>query len=67
MAEIIWGIDMGNSTTSWTPIKHMCKNGTMCELATEFGYCMVTACIKRAEVDNAYRVSRTDKIPRREG
>jgi len=52
MAEIIWGIDLGNSTTSLAPIKHMCKNGTMCEFATEFGYCKVTGCVKREEVDN---------------
>lgn len=30
------------------PFKHCCKStGKVCELATEFGYCKVTACTKR--------------------
>lgn len=48
MIEVIWGIDMNNSTTSWNLDKRLCKaTGLMCELATEFGYCQITACIKR--------------------
>ena len=47
MSDIIWGIDMNNSTTSWNLDKRLCKaTGEMCELATEFGYCQITACIK---------------------
>lgn len=46
-AEIIYGIDMNNSTSNWNPIKRMCRcTGKMCELATDFGYCQVTACVK---------------------
>lgn len=47
-SEIIYGIDMDNSTTNYTPIKRLCRTGgQLCELATEFGYCKLTACIKR--------------------
>lgn len=47
MAEIIYGIDMNNRTSNWNPIKRMCRyTGKMCELATDFGYCQVTACVK---------------------
>lgn len=48
MSEVIWGIDMNNSTTSWNLDKRLCKTtGLMYELATEFGYCQIRACIKR--------------------
>ena len=48
MPEIIYGIDMNNSTSNYTPIKRVCRNnGQLCELATEFGYCQISACIKR--------------------
>lgn len=47
MSEIIWGIDMNNSSTNVSLNKRFCKNyGKMCELATDFGYCQLTACIK---------------------
>ncbi len=53
MAEIIWGIDMNNSTTSCNLDKRLCRNyGEMCELATDFGYCQITVCIKHREVKN---------------
>ena len=48
MAEIIWGIGMNNSTSNYQPIKRYCRyTGQMCELATDFGYCKLTACIKK--------------------
>ena len=35
-------------TTDLTPPKRMCiKEGIMCELATEFGYCKITGCVHR--------------------
>lgn len=47
MAEIIYGIDTKNSTTNIVPCKSMCrKTGQMCELANDFGYCKVTACVR---------------------
>ena len=57
MGEIIYGIDMNNSTSNYTPTKRMCRQtGQMCELAGDFGYCKITACVKRrcdkGEVDN---------------
>lgn len=59
MAEIIYGIDMNTSTSNYAPPKRYCKEtGKMCELAGDFGYCRVTACIKynfqrkKQEVEN---------------
>lgn len=47
MSEIIWGIDRVNSTTNLELSKRLCKNtGLMCELATDFGYCQISVCIK---------------------
>ena len=47
MSKIIWGIDMNNSSTNINFDKKFCKNyGEPCELATDFGYCQLTACIK---------------------
>ena len=47
MTEIIYGIDMNNSTSNYEPVKRYCRyTGKMCELAGDFGYCKVTACIK---------------------
>ena len=47
MAEIIWGIDMNNSSSNYAPVKRPCRQtGEMCEFAGEFGYCQITACIK---------------------
>lgn len=48
MSEIIYGIDMNNSTSKYVPKKQYCKQtGEMCELAGDFGYCKITACIKK--------------------
>lgn len=39
---------MYTNTTVSIPAKRFCKiSGDMCALATEFGYCQLTACIKR--------------------
>lgn len=47
MSEIIFGIDMNNSSTNVYLDKRFCKNyGKLCELATDFGYCQLTVCIK---------------------
>ncbi len=53
MSEIIYGIDMNNSTSNLKPIKRYCRQtGEYCELAEDFGYCKLTACIKHNyEVD----------------
>lgn len=51
MSEIIYGIDMNNSTSNWNPVKRMCRfTGLMCEFATDFGYCQVTACVKLSRI-----------------
>lgn len=48
MREIIWGIGRANSATNLELSKRLCKNtGLMCELATDFGYCQLSACIKQ--------------------
>lgn len=45
--NVIWGIDMNNSTTNYQPVKRYCRyTGEECELATDFGYCQITACVK---------------------
>ena len=50
MSEIIWGIDTNTSTSNYQPVKRYCRQtGKMCELAGDFGYCRITACIKRKE------------------
>ena len=47
-AEIIYGIDMNTSTSNFTPTKRMCRQtGQMCEFAGDYGYCKITACVKR--------------------
>ena len=47
--EIIWGIDMNNSTTNHTPVKRYCRQtGNPCERATDFGYCKLTSCFKKS-------------------
>ena len=39
---------MADATTAYMPIKRYCKQtGQMCELATDFGYCQLTACNKK--------------------
>lgn len=49
MSDIIWGIDLGTSTTNYTPVKRYCRSlNDMCELATDFGYCKLTACFKKS-------------------
>ncbi len=36
------------ASTAYEPDKHFCnKTGKPCELATDYGYCKVTACTKR--------------------
>lgn len=36
------------ASNAYEPIKYHCKStGEACELATEFGYCKVTVCIKK--------------------
>lgn len=36
------------ASAAYEPVKHCCNStGKICELATEFGYCKVTACTKR--------------------
>ena len=49
MSDIIWGIDNQTTTaTNWEPPKRYCRyTGIMCEVATDFGYCKLTACVKR--------------------
>lgn len=36
------------ASTAYEPVKNLCKStGEACELATEFGYCKVTACTRK--------------------
>ena len=47
-AEIIYGIDMNTSTSNFTPTKRMCRQtGQICEFAGDYGYCKITACVRR--------------------
>ena len=53
MSEIIWGIDMNNSTTNVNDEKHYCPHTDMlCEFANESNYCELTACIKNENINN---------------
>lgn len=39
---------MADTTTAAVQIKRYCKQtGQMCELATDFGYCQLTACTRQ--------------------
>lgn len=39
-----------DTTTGYTPVRRYCMStGRMCEYATEFGYCQLTACVKHAD------------------
>ena len=64
MDEIIYGIDINNSRTTFEPNKQLCKaTGQMCELATDFGYCQITVCSKRncfAEMKGENEVNEKD-------
>lgn len=46
--DVIWGIDMNNSTTNCQQPKRYCRyTGNMRKFATVYGYCKITACVKR--------------------
>lgn len=50
MSEIVWGINANTSTSNYKPVKRYCrKTGKMCELAGDFGYCRITACVKHKD------------------
>lgn len=62
MSEIIWGVDMNTGTTNLVPVKRLCRmNGTMCEMATEIGYCRLTACVKKSYEIN-YRKDGSEEV-----
>lgn len=58
MSEIIWGIDLGTSTTNYTPVKRYCRSSNeMCGLASDFGYCRLTSCFKKSYSDQCLQQS----------
>ena len=41
---------MSNTTAIYTPVTRYCKiTGQLCELATDLGYCQITACTKKKD------------------